>query len=91
MEILGVRVSVAISARDVSDETEIRQIEPFVNTFQAWAEQFVREVRADGGVGQEKEITSEITRSTRRSVDHVVYAGEIVVGNSADSRPCNCR
>lgn len=91
MEIKGIRVSVAISARDVSDEEEVRQVEPFINTIQAWAEQLVREIRADGWMGQGQEVTSEIARATRRRVDNVVYESEIVVGDPPNPRPGNRR
>lgn len=89
MAITGIRFSVEISTRDVSDEDEAWKIESFINTFQAWAELSVREIRANGWMGSEENVTSEITRATRSSMDHVIYQSEAVVSNTTDAESRN--
>lgn len=89
MAIGGLRFSVEISTRDVLDADEAWKVESFINTFQAWAEQSVREIRTNGWLGPEENVTSEITRTTRSSVDHVIYESQAVVCNSADAGTCD--
>lgn len=89
MAITGIRFSVAVSTGDVSDTDEAWKIESFIDSFQAWAEQSVREIRANGWMGPAEEITTEITRSTRSGVDHVIHESQAMVSNTTDSRQSN--